>query len=352
MILQGSWALQNIYDMDMLGAVGFIQDNAGKEVQQAANSSEDPLTPLYDTEVTVTAVENISETNCLGVVTPVVTIRNNGGNEVTSMNIHYHVNGEELHTVPWSGSLSFLESAIIGLPEISFSIEDMNDLVIYTSDPNGITDEYVKNDTLHHEFAKAVVAPTIINFLIRTDTHPEEITWEILNSGGGVVHSGGPYTQANTMISQELEINDEDCYQFRIYDSGGDGLILPGFYALYYGGSNYIATGTEFGSIDTAYFSVSTGTGFAELNSSLDIHVYPNPVKDRLNLDFFLEKPASVSVEVIDLSGNVVILEGFGWQEQGPARLQLRTSSLATGTYFLRIRAGEYTYHERFVKAQ
>ncbi len=327
-ILQESWELKNIYNMDMLGVVGFIQNNADKNVQQAACSSADPLSPIYNTEATITDIMNIPEYSCLGTVVPEVEIRNNGADALTSLDINYHVNGEELHTHSWSGNLDFLESTIVSLPEIAFTVEEMNDLVVYTSNPNGSTDEYIKNDTMHFAIERAIIAPTILKFTIRTDDNPEENRWEILDSEGNMVHSGGPYTDPNTMISEDIEIYEEDCYLFKIYDTGGDGFILPGFYALYFGSIQYIATGTDFGSIDTAYFSVSTGTGLSDYNSNLKIQVFPNPVQDNLYIETFLAEPANVVLSVIDVTGSNLIQKNFGSQQNGPQKFSVSTSGL------------------------
>ena len=65
-ILQTSWALDYIYDIDQLAAVGFIQSNASKTVYQATLSSEDAITPVYSLDAEVLSVANVTTTNCFG----------------------------------------------------------------------------------------------------------------------------------------------------------------------------------------------------------------------------------------------------------------------------------------------
>lgn len=125
-ILQNSWKLANVYDLDELGVVAFVQDNVDKSVLQAGNSSSDPLAPLYAVDCDVTGVSNLSATNCLGEVAPVVAIRNNGSAPLTSMEISYDVNGEQIFSHSWTGNLGFLESEDIPLPAISFTLAETN----------------------------------------------------------------------------------------------------------------------------------------------------------------------------------------------------------------------------------
>ena len=62
-ILETSWVLENIYDMDELAAVGFVQDRVTKDVWQAANSGTDPLTPVYASDAELLQVLNVPSTN-------------------------------------------------------------------------------------------------------------------------------------------------------------------------------------------------------------------------------------------------------------------------------------------------
>ena len=106
--------------MDEIGVVGFIQNNTTKNVEQAGNSSTDPLTPLYDNEVNLIKISNITSTNCLGIVNPKITLRNNGANPLTHVDIYYRVNEETTYTFPWTGNLDFLESTEVTLPQAGF----------------------------------------------------------------------------------------------------------------------------------------------------------------------------------------------------------------------------------------
>ncbi len=76
-----------------------------------------------------------------------------------------------------------------------------------------------------------------IDIEILTDDYPGETVWEVTEYYTGmVVCSGGPYDRANTLYRECCCIDYEDCVDFTIYDSYGDGILAPGGYAVYYDG--------------------------------------------------------------------------------------------------------------------
>ncbi|MCK9399564.1 MAG: T9SS type A sorting domain-containing protein [Bacteroidales bacterium] len=352
LILQGSWHLQNIYDMDEIGVVGFIQNNSSKEVHQAGNSSTDPLTPLYNNEVNLIGISNINETNCLGTIEPKITIRNNGANLLTNVDIYYRINDETTYIYPWSGNLDFMESTELILPQTGFEILDENNFYTYSVNPNGSPDEYTKNDTLIQMFERAMITPLTVKLMMRTDANPQQNTWEILNSVGEVVYSGGPYANPTTIYQETFQLEDVECYIFKIYDSGGDGLVIPGFYALYYGSNNYIKTGTTFGSIDSAYFEVNTQVGITEKEGETNVNIYPNPATSYINLYFFIFNNEKVSIAVYDLVGRQVKTEKRGLLSAGPQAIRIAIEDIKPGLYLVQTTIGGKIHTQKLTIVQ
>ncbi len=65
-----------------------------------------------------------------------------------------------------------------------------------------------------------------------TDGDPQETTWKILNDLGAVVAQGGPYADPNVLVEQWATLNASDCFNFKVEDSGGNGMdqrSLPGY---------------------------------------------------------------------------------------------------------------------------
>ncbi|MCK7514363.1 MAG: hypothetical protein MZV70_67010 [Desulfobacterales bacterium] len=89
-----------------------------------------------------------------------------------------------------------------------------------------MSDEYKKNDTLANFSDAAPVTTGRVFLFIKTDNAPEETTWDIKNSAGTIVGSGGPYTTSGTMQKDTVDLSAYDCYTFNLYDAGGNGLYL------------------------------------------------------------------------------------------------------------------------------
>lgn len=347
MILQASWKLANIYNINEVGVVGFIQGNSSKDVHQAANSTADPLVPLYNNELTVASVKGIAETNCTGSFEPRVIIRNQGVEPVTSATIYYHVNEGAEASYEWTGNLDFMETAEVALPSVSFDLLNENTFYAITVNPNGIPDDYPRNDTLAQPFTRADITPLVVKLMLRTDSNPQEITWEVLNSSGEVMDSGGPYANANSMYNETMTLPDLECYMFRIYDSGGDGIIIPGFYTLYYGSGITIKNGTSFGSVDSAYFEVNTQVGIDEPSPELNIGIYPNPASEAINFSFILLNDEEVSVRIYDLTGRQMAESNQGIISAGDHTIRLSAQDIKPGLYIAETRIGQRTYSQK-----
>jgi hypothetical protein len=341
-LLQNAWKLDNVYDINELGAVIFVQDNTSKAVHQASNSSEQPLVPAYNNDAQILSVSNATSTNCSGMTTPYVTIRNNGGTELTSLTINYSVNGGETQTYDWTGNLEFLETEVVELNEVTFDVADTNILTITGINPNESTDDYITNNTFEYMMTRApVLTGTSIVFLT-LDDHPEETTWEIKNSAGDVVQSGGPYETSGQKI-EPITVSETDCYEFVIYDAGGNG---TDYYAVVYGNNQVAFEGSNFGNLERnefAYGTVST----EEIKAYADMTVYPNPVADQLKISFYMPEKNNVDLRVVDLVGKTLTESERGLLNAGPQSLTMNTSELIPGIYLLEIKIGNELYTQK-----
>ena len=82
---------------------------------------------------------------------------------------------------------------------------------------------WIQTTMVWPQLSGSTQASNNISLSITTDNWPEE-TWDLVNSNGTVVSSGGPYTgQANTVFTEEWDLN-PGCYTFNVYDQYGDGV--------------------------------------------------------------------------------------------------------------------------------
>lgn len=73
--------------------------------------------------------------------------------------------------------------------------------------------------------------------------------------------------------------------------------------------------------------------------SGFDLNIFPNPASEYLNIKFNSEKPESILISIMDLSGKVLVQEKKE-NISGSYSIQLNIKELSTGSYFLRILAG------------
>jgi Secretion system C-terminal sorting domain len=341
-IVQDSWKLANVYMLSELSAIGFIQNNTDKNIKQGANSSTTPLTMPYNNDVQMMATSNYSTTNCSGSISPMVTIRNNGNNTVTSMTIKYAMNGGTPATFTWNGNLATLQQTVISLPAYTFTPVASNTLQIYTDQVNNVTDEYPKNDS---SFATIVSAPATTNFAIlnlHTDKAPGETTWDLRNSSGTVIDSGGPYTLQSHSYIDTVHLDGEGCYSFTIYDAGGNGLCCTngaGGYQLITSTGVVIKQGGSFGSSEFTELKMDWPAAIEQFEKE-SMKVYPNPFIGEAKLTFHLLNPENVVLNLYNSTGQLVKSLNKGNFPTGDQECTLDARNLPSGIYMLKMQAG------------
>jgi hypothetical protein len=82
-------------------------------------------------------------------------------------------------------------------------------------------------------------------------------------------------------------------------------------------------------------------TGVNEVvKSGFNATVYPNPVRDVMNLVINPGKATFALVSVINISGHIVLSQRFDMQSEELASLQLPVSELPSGIYMVKIQSG------------
>jgi len=135
-----SWTMANVYNQVQLAVVGFVQDNATKEVHQAGYSRT-----LIQNDAGITATQ-VNFLNCDSVVTPKVNVFNYGIADLTSLDILYKVDAGTNQTYNWTGTIPSGGSSLITLPAVTIT-PGSHTITTATSNPNGSTDQDVFNDS-------------------------------------------------------------------------------------------------------------------------------------------------------------------------------------------------------------
>ena len=277
-----SWEWANVYNVDQLDAIAWVQNQNTKEVYQACRSSQ-TIEPFYQNEAGLSNLDHVKSVSCSGLVEPVIELDNFGSNTLTSAELDVLVNGELVKTFAWTGNLSTFASEKVELGEVSFPVEEENTMEVKIKSVNGTTDEAQTNDVVSYGFAGAPeTIGKVLKLTIRTDNNPQETTWQVKNMATGeIVQQGGPYDQANHNYTETLEIPGDGCYDLTVYDVGGDGLV-GGFYGLK-AGSATLFSGGDFADFESNEFSYEV-TADVEESLGHTTTVYPNPTSGLLNI--------------------------------------------------------------------
>ena len=90
---------------------------------------------------------------------------------------------------------------------------------------------------------------------ITLDNFGSQTTWTLSDDNGNLLYEGGPYANnmSGTVIEESLCVVD-DCFNFSIFDSAGNGLSGNGSYFLVDPNSNVILQGGSFGAVESTDF--------------------------------------------------------------------------------------------------
>ena len=278
-----TWELANIYNMDQLDAIAWVQNTNTKEVYQACKSSQ-TLVPFFANEASASEISNMKSVNCSGLAHPEFLLTNNGSNILTSAALEVLVNGETLKTMTWTGNLPTLAAEVVELGEISFPVEELDTLEVKVVSINGSDDDVPSNNSTSYSFKGAPdIAGKELKLTIRTDANPQETTWRVTNlTTGEVVLEGGPYDTPNHKYDEILNVTEDGCFDFTIFDAGGNGFSGSGVYG-FRAGNHTVFSGKRFGYSESNEFSYEVVDGAAETVEATT-SIYPNPTSGVVNI--------------------------------------------------------------------
>ena len=132
------------------------------------------------------------------------------------------------------------------------------------------------------------------------------------------------------------------CYTFEIKDAGNDG-VDGGQYKIITPNKKTIISNTSLkgmGAGEMADFKIIgfEDVGLNEANENIfQSIVYPNPAKDIATLSVNLVNSDNATISVVDLMGREVINLGEQSLKSGENQININTSSLNGGLYYVRV---------------
>ncbi|SEW44671.1 Por secretion system C-terminal sorting domain-containing protein [Chitinophaga sp. YR573] len=119
---------------------------------------------------------------CENSITPYIVLKNMGLTKLTAVTITYQIDNGDTHAFSWTGSLTALKTDTLYLPDTAPG-EGAHILKVYTSQPNGVTDDDVTNDTASVAFQYYADGTFPLTEGFEGSTFPPT-AWEIKNYDG------------------------------------------------------------------------------------------------------------------------------------------------------------------------
>jgi hypothetical protein len=174
--------------------------------------------PPANDDAGISAVITPTGTSCSATFIPEVTLRNFGGNTLSSCTILYNIDGATNLTYNWTGSLASLSSVNVTLPSMSTSI-GAHTFNVTTSLPNGTTDNNIANDGNSSAFtisgAPGATLPISEGFVSTTfpptgwglATGTDPITWARVTTAG-IAPTAGNSAKMNCFNAAAGDVDD------------------------------------------------------------------------------------------------------------------------------------------------
>lgn len=339
--------LNNIaYEMGDFEITVFVSKN--RQVIYTGTTVTPEYTGLVANDASINASDASYSYGCNNLVTPSISIRNSGGDDITSMEISVKgIGGTE--TYNWTGSISTFETSDeFELPSVEVTVGSATPIEIEILSINGEAQEGLTH-TLN--FTKPALSEANGNILLelKIDRYGSETTWNVKDLEGNVITSGGPYEDATSngtrLITEELYLPEIGCYIFEILDSHGDG-INAGFGAGGYKllDANYdiiVNSNGRFGHGEKKDFNLITWTENVSLedvfSSDISTNVYPNPAKDNVTLSISVSEKTNANIGIYDAMGREIISLGNKALAIGENNFEINTQPLRNGIYLVRI---------------
>ena len=273
---------------------------------------------------------------------PVISIKNTGSTLINALTITYGRSGGTMSTYNWTGNLTFLQTIEVVLPQPDWTSSNVNEFVAYVSAPNGGTDEYAYNDTLHSPFNIPAQLPSGLIFEFKTNNYPTHNAYTLKDAAGNIVVSRTGQT-ANTIYRDTVYLPN-DCYTVNLTDAGDDGLTWwantgqgNGYFRIRDVSNNGIVMNfnSDFGDNIYQQFTIGYVLPVEEpVAFQGEFNVFPNPASNIITAQFSLELNSDVKLTLMNMIGEVVMTESLR-VSQAVEKFDIDVTNIDSGVYYV-----------------
>lgn len=283
---------------------------------------------------------------------PIIVVRNSGKKTITKMDIEYGVVGFETDQYTWTGNLAFMEVDTITLPKFDWQNTKNQIFEAKIVSTNLKKDQNPQNNSLRSEIQNINTINTEkIVIELKTNLASEENAWEIRDCEGKLIASRSDL-DSNHLYRDTLALKNNQCYVFKLTDSGGDGLSFfnnkkgnghiwirkaesDGFVKIF---------NANFGNKIEYIFQVDTGFMPDNKETTPVFHLYPNPAKTRIMVETSQFVPKQI---VVKDKNDKMVSNSFTILDESTFIVNL--SDLEKGNYTITLHSDENQITKEFV---
>ena len=346
-------ACMNTFTAGQKARMVAVMTNSERRKELSSSNGGTPGT-IYTLDGTIANI-TIAVDGCASTYNRIITLENRGTTTLTTASINYKLDNGVTTTYSWTGNLPQYATINIDLGSVT-TTSGPHTFQADIVNVNNLADMNTANNTLTNAFtqdSKLSVATPKVTLDLQCDPYGSETTWTLKNSSGKEIYSGGPYTDSdsgplNAIVNSTFTLADGECYTFTINDSYGDGIAnnaKKGSYTLKDSNGLLIATGADFKYDESKVFSIAT-LAVQNFENSEGIYAYPIPAKEILNLEVSKRFGLPTSLTITSISGQTVYTKTVS----SAADLQINTSSLSNGVYFITVLKENVKKTLRFIK--
>ncbi len=328
-----------VYPNRLVSEIGQLDKEEITALQDLAPTLTEGLNPA------VIKSKNISTSVCSNFwpVEPTYLLSNLGTETLYSGTISIYRNGKSILSKAWKGEAKPFNI----IEEVRVPSDILSETSVYEvkfENING-TGEHM---TLHTDQVSFETENAVeISIQLDNNAVDHKNRYQILDADGNVLHerimdqNGMLYTNRHTVPST-------GCHTFVIFDEEGDG--INGNISVTDQVGNFIFGTSDFEEEGRSDFNVGMVTGIEDVIEAASLTLTPNPVRELLELTFYLENTEDLKISITDLQGKKVLENGFTTYPKGTSSVSLDVNLLVKGFYFVMIENNEGVLTQKFVK--
>ncbi len=153
-------------------------------------------------------------------------------------------------------------------------------------------------------------------------------------------------------ISDTININAGSGFNSYLWNNGSTDSIITVYGSIGQGIYTYYVNVTDTNGCsnsDTIFITITTEDGYIELNNTIKVNIYPNPVQDKLNIEINGLIDNDLSIEFFDINGEKLFNKNFN-NNSDVIYETIDLSNYANGVYFIIIKSNNLIKTEKIIK--